>query len=190
LSVLRGELLHGHALLLAGPPTPLAAALSDAFAALGARVCTCLPDGTEESAIDSEVARALPLDTLIVEGAGLFAGAPNSLRACLDSAWNVTRAVVNHAFLPAGEDRTATDRSSGRIVYLAPPADAGEHAAAARAGLENLARTLSIEWARYRINVLTIAAGSCTTPQEIATLAAYLASPAGEYFSGCLLTLR
>ncbi|HXO18740.1 MAG TPA: hypothetical protein VOA87_02320, partial [Thermoanaerobaculia bacterium] len=78
----------------------------------------------------------------------------------------------------------------GRIVYLAPAADTGEHAGAARAGLENLARTLSVEWARHAITAVTIAPGSATTAGEVARLVAYLASPAGAYFSGCLLDLR
>jgi NAD(P)-dependent dehydrogenase (short-subunit alcohol dehydrogenase family) len=97
----------------------------------------------------------------------------------------VTRAVVNRAFLLA-------ERSppSGRIVYLAPASDAGEHAGAARAGLENLARTLSIEWARHGITLVTIAPGEATAAGEVAALCAYLASPAGAYFSGCLLDLR
>lgn len=120
------------------------------------------------------------LDMLIVDGAGVFAS--YGLRTCLESAWDATRAVVNLAFLPAGH--------GGRIVYLAPAPAAGEQADAARAGLENLGRTLSIEWARYGITLVTIAPGDGTAAGEVATLTAYLASPAGAYFSGCLLDLR
>ena len=79
-------------------------------------------------------------------------GARTALRRCLEASWSVTRALVERAFLPDGH--------GGRIVYIAPPPDAGEHADAARAGLENLARTLSIEWARHGITVVTIAPGS------------------------------
>ena len=123
------------------------------------------------------------LDLLVVDGAGLFA--QGGLRDCLDATWNVTRAVVNHAFL-AGEASSST----GRVVYLAPAPNAGEHSGAARAGLENLARTLSTEWARHGITVVTIAPGEGTAAGEVAALCAYLASPAGAYFSGCLLDLR
>jgi NAD(P)-dependent dehydrogenase (short-subunit alcohol dehydrogenase family) len=108
-----------------------------------------------------------------------------ALRACLDATWNVTRAVVTHAFLPAGSSPPA-----GRIVYLAPAPSAGAQADAARAGLENLGRTLSIEWARHGITLITIAPGGATAAGEVAALTAYLASPAGAYFSGCLLDLR
>lgn len=186
--LLRPGLLQGASLLLAGPPTPLGAAVEEGFTALGARVSTCLPDGEDEAAIDAAVAGVLAkagsIDMLVVEGAGLFGdGSPGALRACLDAVWNVTRAVVNAAFIV---DR---DPPTRRIVYLAPSADAGEHASAARAGLENLARTLSVEWARHDINTIAIAPGSTTSAQEIAALVAYLASPAGAYFSGCLLVI-
>ncbi len=120
------------------------------------------------------------IDMLVVDGAALFAS--GDLRACLDGAWNATRAVVNLAFLLAGH--------GGRIVYLAPSPNTGDQADAARAGLENLARTLSVEWARHGITLVTIALGDATTPGEAGTLTAYLASPAGAYFSGCLLDLR
>jgi NAD(P)-dependent dehydrogenase (short-subunit alcohol dehydrogenase family) len=148
-----------------------------------------------EAAIDAAVTTAVSalggIDMLVVDGAAMFAS--DGLRGCLDGAWDATRAVVNLAFLPA--EPTPSTR---RIVYLAPSsgagarvdARAGEQADAARAGLENLARTLSVEWARHGITVVTIAPGGETTAGEVAALCAYLASPAGAYFSGCLLDLR
>lgn len=214
----------------------LAAAVRAACRALGARVSDCqLPSpGTpdlDEAAMDEAVDRALSelggIDLLVLDGAGLFAcaagratggghgparGRPDAreaLGACLETSWNVTRAIASRAFLPRGQ--------GGRIIYLAPPAaavaavaapgaaaapgpaaaagpvmapDPGVYADAARAGLENLGRTLSIEWARHGITALTIAPGTATSSGEVAALTAYLASPAGAYFSGCLLDLR
>jgi NAD(P)-dependent dehydrogenase (short-subunit alcohol dehydrogenase family) len=131
------------------------------------------------------------LDLLVVDGAGLFAW--GGLRTCLDATWNVTRAVVNLAFLraePSSSNRPGSGSSTRRIVYLAPVPNAGEHSGAACAGLENLGRTLSTEWARYGITLVTIAPGEETDAGEVAALCAYLASPAGAYFSGCLLDLR
>jgi NAD(P)-dependent dehydrogenase (short-subunit alcohol dehydrogenase family) len=201
--LLRPGLLRGHSVLLAappGPPTewPLGAATLDACAALGARVHACRPISdrsvpVEEAALDAAVATVVGeagrLDLLVVDGAGLFAHAlahggdgHTALRACVDATWNATRAVVNHAFLPLAP--------GGGIVYVAPGPEAGEHAEAACAGLENLARTLSIEWARHGITTVTIAPGVETPAGEVAALTAYLASPAGAYFSGCLLDLR
>jgi NAD(P)-dependent dehydrogenase (short-subunit alcohol dehydrogenase family) len=187
--VLREGLLEGVSVLLAPAPArtdALGATLRAALAGLGARVSTCQPHVSDEEAVDEAVRAAMAntggIDLLVLDAAALFGdGAPTALRTCLDSAWNVTRAVINNAFLPAGR--------AGRIVYLAPAPDAGERVMAARAGLENLARTLSVEWARHNINVITIAPGSATPADEIATLLAYLASPAGIYFSGCLLDL-
>ena len=88
---------------------------------------------------------------------------------------------MDAAFIPGGR--------GGRIVYLAPAPGAGAHAPAARAALENLARTLSIEWARHGITAVTIGAGDASRASELASLAAYLGSEAGAYFSGCMLDL-
>jgi len=131
---------------------------------------------------------------LVVDGSSLFVcagraagGGPweqrRALLDCLDASWNLTRVLAAAAFLAPGRP--------GRIVYVAPAAEAGAHADAARAGLENLARTLSIEWARHAITTVAIApGGGPEAAGEVAALSAYLASPAGAYFSGCLLDLR
>jgi NAD(P)-dependent dehydrogenase (short-subunit alcohol dehydrogenase family) len=193
--VLAPELLREHLLadlcvLVAGATEPdahFSPAVSEACAELGARVHTCACGTTEEAVVDEIITAAVAelgsLDLLVLDSASLFDdGAPSALRTCLDATWNVTRAVVNRAFLPAAR--------AGRIIYLAPAAHAGEYAQAACVGLENLSRTLSIEWARYGITTVTIAAGEATTTGEVAALTAYLASPAGAYFSGCLFDLR
>lgn len=199
--LLRQGLLEGVSVLVAGttePVAPLGAAVGEACTELGARVHMCAADVADEAVVDEIVSAAVletgGLNMLVLDGAGLFAHALTyggtshvALRACLDATWNVTRAVVNLAFLPA--ERSSPTR---RIVYLAPVGRDrfGQYADAARAGLENLARTLSIEWARHGITVVTIAPGEATTAGEVAALCAYLASPAGAYFSGCLLDLR
>jgi len=98
------------------------------------------------------------------------------VRFALDGAWELIRAV--HAPEP----------QPGLIVLLAPaPGDA--HAAAARAGLENLSRTLSIEWARFGTRPVTLLPGTDTAPDAVAELVSYLASPAGGYFAGCAFAL-
>ncbi len=204
--LLRPDLLDGVLLLLAAGEAgeheqvgarAFAPALDAACAQLGARTATW------------QTGEPVPagVDLLVVDGAALFdanrvasgaqaAEAPSraALRACLDGAWEASHAVANAAFIEPGRP--------GRIVYLAPPsalasnaaptsgASAAEHADAARAGLENLARTLSIEWARHGVTTVTIAPGERTSAGEVAALCAYLASPAGAYFSGCLLDLR
>jgi NAD(P)-dependent dehydrogenase (short-subunit alcohol dehydrogenase family) len=200
--ILRPGLLDGVSVLLAGAAigdesqAPAAAAVRAACSELGASVSSCeLGDGgLDQEAMDQAVERMLEaagsIDLLVVDAAGVFAralrsparGGPRAaLRACLDSTWNVTRAVSRLAFVE-GE-------RGGRIVLLAPPGDGGEHADAAAAGLENLARTLSVEWARRGITAVAIACSSATDTDEAAAMTAYLASPAGAYFSGCLLEL-
>jgi citronellol/citronellal dehydrogenase len=214
--LLRPGLLDGVSIVLAGPPAPAAeegsspgALIAATCADLGARVLTCAlgegegsgeqpGEGVADDAIDVTVDRALAdagsVELLAVDGAALFAhaatagGGPDAgrraLRVCLDASWNVTRAVANRAFLAGGR--------GGRIVFVAPSPAGGEHAGAARAGLENLARTLSVEWARHAITAVTIVpatAPTMTATAELATLTAYVASPAGAYFSGCLLDL-
>ncbi len=96
--------------------------------------------------------------------------------AALDGAWEAIRA---HA-LPPGP---------ALILLIAPP-PGDQHHAAARAGLENLARTLSIEWARHGVRPVAILPGARTTGDELAELVAFLASRAGAYYAGCAFTLR
>lgn len=110
------------------------------------------------------------------------------LRAALDGAWTTIRAVAGAAWIDVARD--------GRIALIAPPpgapgpGDAPEPlAAAVRAAAENLARTLSIEWARHGIRTVALLPGAATGDERLAAVAAFLASPAGDYFSGCALAL-
>ena len=75
----------------------------------------------------------------------------------------------------------------GRKIVLVAPAPGGAEAAAARAGLENMARTLSIEWARYGIRPVAILPGEGAAAETVSGLVAFLASEAGDYYSGCVL---
>ena len=202
--LLRAGLLEGVSVLVGGAPPvpqrvgaraaarePVAQAVRSACAELGASL----------GEWDPALAPGRP-DVVIFDGAGAFACAPEgaacaregarapqgagaggreALDRCMELAWELTRAVADSAPLSAGW--------AGRIIYIAPPPAAGAHAVAARAGLENLARTLSIEWARHGVTTTAIAPGEDTAAEEIGALTAYLASPAGAYFSGCLLDL-
>ncbi len=206
--LLRPGLLEGASLLVVAAAHPpgepvlesFGQAVCEACERLGARVrphardpaageaamdAAVAPSASEPGGLDTPKGLGVPrgLDTLVVDGAALFAS--GGLRECLDGAWDATRAVVNLAFLGAEPAPSPTRR----IVYIAPTPGAGEQARAARAGLENLARTLSVEWARHEITLVTIAPGDATATGEVAALTAYLASPAGAYFSGCLLDL-
>jgi hypothetical protein len=74
-------------------------------------------------------------------------------------------------------------------VLLGPRPRDGAHAGALGAALENTARTLSIEWARHAIRTAAVLPGDATSDDDVAGLIAYLASRAGDYFSGCAFTL-
>ncbi len=183
-SLLRAGLLDGLCVAVVTAPDAsrgsLGDALGEAAAGLGALVeIVALPEGELGAALE----RAGGLRALVVDAASLFGGdgGRDALVGSLASAWNAARAAAQLAFLPGD--------AGGQIVLIAPQAGT-EHAAAAAAGLENLARTLSIEWARYGITTVAVAPGADTATEELAALACYLLSPAGAYFSGCLMDLR
>ena len=196
---LREGLLDDVAMVLAGAPEAdierdrFGEAVQRSCKDLGARVARCAVHSDDDAAAQeqaTEVAVQVALQelggaaVLVIDGASMFGASRGreALATTLQSAWNVARVLANAAFLP--------DDRGGRIFLLAPTPDAGALSDGARAGFENLARTLSIEWARYGVTVVTVALGSDTAPSEVGTLVSYLASPAGAYFSGCLLDLR
>src|SRR4051812_34263807 len=127
--VLRDGVLGGATVVVAGAGE-LGGAVRDRARALGAAVLEL--DAFEGVA-----------DVLVWDGAAAYAAArgADGARAALDGAWLAIRPVATAAMI---------ERGGGRILLLAPaPCDAG--AEAARAGLENLARTLSVEWARFGV---------------------------------------
>ena len=119
----------------------------------------------------------------------------------------------------AGDDAGPDGPRGGKIVNVTLSPHHGlpgmAHSSAARAAVENLTRVLSIEWARFGIRLTALAAGHFATDtlmtkypkpvvegvagtvplgrlgteEEFAWLVAYLASPAGDYFSGAMLTI-
>ena len=101
--------------------------------------------------------------------------------AALEQAWAAIREVATGALIEA--------EAPGKLVLIAPRPDAGPLASAVRAGLENLARTLSVEWARYDLTAVTITPGVRTSGEQLAQLVCFVVSEAGGYLSGCRLEL-
>jgi hypothetical protein len=169
-TILRPALLEGTRLLLAAadPPSRFGEAVIARAAELRAAVDRKVvdPTGDELPAADAGV--------VVWDGASV-AGP----RDVLDGGWLALR--------PAAGAWIAAGRPGLMILLAPPPGDAG--AEAARAGLENLARTLSIEWARHGIRPVAILPGEATEPEDVAEIAAYLASRAGDYYSGCAFHL-
>ncbi len=146
--------------------------LADACGALGATVTHVETDLLDEQATLAAVA-GTEAAVLVVDAAVPFgAGGADALRVALDGAWSA----VHARFAPEWE---------GKVVLVAPRASAGDHAVALRAGLENLARTLSIEWSRHGVRTTAILPGDESSDEEVAQVVAFLASSAGDYYSGC-----
>ena len=181
MTMLRDGLLEGRAMALAGGVPP---AVSDRLGRLSARVHELPPElelEFDEERASSWVGAAGSLYGIVYDARPAFgAGGQDGLRECLERGWIAVRAVATGALIPAG---------TGKVLLIAPRPDAGSFAAAARAALENLARTLSVEWARYGVGTVAIAPGASTTDDEVAELVCFLVSPAAEYLSGCVFEL-
>src|SRR5918994_2387569 len=138
------------------------------------------------------------------------------IRPNVEGTWVMTHAVATRAMIPGGRDGNPR---GGKIVNVTLSPHHGlpgmAHSSAARAAVENLTRVLSIEWARFGIRLTALAAGHfgtetlrtkypaavvegvagtvplqrLGTEEEFAWLVAFLASPAGDYFSGAVLTI-
>src|SRR5215218_3975196 len=159
------------------------------------------------------------LDVLVNNAGGQFlspaeAISPKGFKTVIDlnvlGTWLMTHAAATKAFIPQGEGKVLS-------VTLSPHngMPGMVHSGAARAAVENMMRTLAVEWARFGIKTCALAAGQFATetlltkyPQEVvdnvarsiplqrtgraeemAWLVAYLASPAGDFFSGTTITI-
>ena len=130
----------------------------------------------DDAPVSQAVALGATTVALAVEDDMELAEAPDVLVAAtgdIDTAFIATRGAAN-AWIAA--------ERGGKVILIAPRDDAAQ-----RAAHENLARTLSIEWSRYGITPTAILPGS---EQDVAELVAFLASPAGDYYSGCTFTLQ
>jgi citronellol/citronellal dehydrogenase len=137
------------------------------------------------------------------------------MRLNVEGTWLMSHAVATKAMMGGREGQPR----GGKIVNVTLSPHHGlpgmAHSSAARAAVENLTRVLSIEWARFGIRLTALAAGHfgtetlrtkyprqvvegvagtvplgrLGTEEEFAWLVAYLATPAGDYFSGAVLTL-
>jgi NAD(P)-dependent dehydrogenase (short-subunit alcohol dehydrogenase family) len=164
MSILREDLLAGVTVALSAASDLVGAEL----VALGATVVDC-DTGVPE------------VDAIVHDAGAGFGGGGQALMAALEETWIAVAAVANAALIPSGR--------GGKVVLIGPSDSSGDFAGAARDSLENLARTLSVEWARYGITATAIAPAAGARVEDVALLVAYLLSRAGNYFSGCRLDL-
>jgi NAD(P)-dependent dehydrogenase (short-subunit alcohol dehydrogenase family) len=172
-----------------------------------------------ERLFDGLLERHERLDVLVNNAGGQFlspaeAITPKGFRTVIElnvqGTWLMTHAAATRAFIP---------QEGGKVLSVTLSPHNGMpgmvHSGAARAAVENMMRTLAVEWARFGIKTCALAAGQFMTetmmtkyPQvvvdnlersipigragraeEMAWLVAYLASPAGDFFSGTTITI-
>ena len=172
-----------------------------------------------ERLFDRVVAEHGRLDVLVNNAGGQFLApaetiTPKGFRTVIElnvqGTWLMTHAAATKVFIPQG---------GGKVLSVTLSPHNGMpgmvHSGAARAAVENMMRTLAIEWARFGIRTCALAAGQFATetlltkypqvvvdnlersiplgragrPEELAWLVAYLASPAGDFVSGTTITV-
>lgn len=243
--VFRDDLLRAQVAIVSGGGSGIGRAIALELASLGAEVVICGrregplhdtaaldPSGRIEAAVcdireedqvstlvDRVLARHSHIDLLVNNAGGQFLapaeeitpkGFRTVMRLNVEGTWLMTHTVATRAMIPAG---------GGKVVSITLSPHNGlpgmAHSSAARAAVENLMRTLSVEWARHGILCNAIAPGQIGTEtmltkypkqivdmvtstiplgrlgseREIAWMVAYLASPAGDFTSGAVITV-
>ena len=179
MTLLRDGLLSGRGVAVAG----VGQVVRDGLTGLAARV-----EAVEVGALAADEERVgewarerAPLHAVVFDARAFMAV---GLGEALESAWLAVREVAVGALIPA--------EGPAKVVMISPVPGGGEHAdgvtaRAVCAGLENLARTLSVEWARYGITTAAVAVGPLVDEGDLAELVCFLCSGGGEYLSGCRL---
>lgn len=158
------------------------------------------------------------VDVLVNNAGGQFESAAEDIsvngwravhRLSVEAAWSMTREVATRSMIPG---------DGGLIVFSGFSPVRGmarfAHGAAARAALRNLASSLALEWSRHGIRTVCVAPGSIRTealsrygeaavadwergvplgrlgtPEEVASVIAFLASSGGAYVNGTTIVV-
>jgi NAD(P)-dependent dehydrogenase (short-subunit alcohol dehydrogenase family) len=168
--------------------------------------------------VDQAVERFGRIDILVNNAGGQFLAPAEEIslkgwravhRLAVDAVWDLTRLVAERSMIP---------NKDGVVVFIgfSPRRGMAEmaHAAAARAAIENLAGSLALEWSEHGIRTVCVALGNIATegldgygpdrvaewerevplgrlgtPEEAASLIAFLASPGGGYVTGTTVVM-
>jgi NAD(P)-dependent dehydrogenase (short-subunit alcohol dehydrogenase family) len=171
-----------------------------------------------EALVDRTLARFGRIDTLVNNAGGQFLAPAEEIslkgwravhRLAVDAVWDLTRLVAERSMIPNKE---------GAVVFIGFSPRRGmagmAHAAAARAAIENLAGSLALEWSEHGIRTVCVALGNIATegldgygpervaewerevplgrlgtPEEAASLIAFLVSPGGGYVTGTTVVM-
>jgi NAD(P)-dependent dehydrogenase (short-subunit alcohol dehydrogenase family) len=173
-------LLEGRAIVVAGNVSETVAGLLDE---LGARIERLGEFAEADEAVGDWARARAPLNALVYDsGAAFGGGGSDALLGMMQKAWAAVREVAVGALIDGA--------GPAKVLLLAPRPAAGPGASAASASLENLARTLSVEWARHGVTAVMVAPGASSSEAELSQLICFLCSPAGDYFSGCRIELE
>lgn len=203
-------------------PEPLEETRAELEAA-GRGVLSMLCDVREpdqvESFLDAVDQRFGAVDVLVNNAGGQFAAPLEAIelkglravhRLNVDAPWHLTHRVAERWMIP---------NRRGFVCFLGFSPRRGvpmmAHSSAARAALENMASTIAIEWSRYGIRSVCVAAGLIRTegmlgyggeavvedhartvpmgraglPEEVAATIAFLASDGAGYVTGTTITV-
>jgi citronellol/citronellal dehydrogenase len=168
--------------------------------------------------VDQALERFGRIDVLVNNAGGQFLAPAEEIslkgwravhRLAVDAVWDLTRLVAERSMIPNKE---------GAVVFIgfSPRRGMAEmaHAAAARAAIENLAGSLALEWSEHGIRTVCVALGNIATegldgygpervaewerevplgrlgtPEEAASLIAFLVSPGGGYVTGTTVVM-